>query len=128
MGFDDNPGTLRLNRRGKMVHRHDSQGGEDFRRRTYAVLSELAEAASARLLAPPLIVARRLPVTVHPLGGAAMAESPERGVTDPFGEVFGYAGLHVADGSLACAPTGVPPSMTIAALAERTIENVIRRC
>ncbi|MFH1417317.1 MAG: GMC oxidoreductase, partial [Planctomycetota bacterium] len=47
-------------------------------------------------------------------------------VTDPFGEVYGYPGLYVADGSLLPTPTGVPPSMTIAALAEYVAENLVK--
>jgi cholesterol oxidase len=58
-------------------------------------------------------------LTVHPLGGCAMATEPERGVVDPFGRVFGCDGLYVADGSILPGPAGVNPSMTIAALAER---------
>jgi cholesterol oxidase len=58
-------------------------------------------------------------LTVHPLGGCAMASDRERGVVDPFGRVFGCEGLYVADGSILPGPVGVNPSMTIAALAER---------
>ena len=58
-------------------------------------------------------------VSVHPLGGAPVADSIERGVVDHTGEVFGHRGLFVADGSLYPAAPGLPPSMTIAALAER---------
>lgn len=39
-------------------------------------------------------------VSVHPTGGAAMAESPGKGVVDHRGEVFGYPGLYVSDASL----------------------------
>jgi cholesterol oxidase len=58
-------------------------------------------------------------LTVHPLGGCAMASDPEHGVVDPHGRVFGTDGLYVADGSILPGPVGVNPSMTIAALAER---------
>jgi cholesterol oxidase len=58
-------------------------------------------------------------VSVHPLGGARLADSLEQGVVDHTGEVFGHRGLFVADGSLYPAAPGLPPSMTIAALAER---------
>lgn len=57
--------------------------------------------------------------TVHPLGGCAMAGGPDEGVTDHLGQVFGHPGLFVADGSLYPRSPGIPPSMTIAALAER---------
>lgn len=57
--------------------------------------------------------------TVHPLGGCSMADSPEQGVTNHLGEVFGHRSLYVADGSLYPKSPGLPPSLTIAALAER---------
>ncbi len=128
MGLEDNPGELRLSRRGKLVHRRDSRRSEDYRRRTMETLGELAAAAEAKLIAPPAMIARLLPVTVHPLGGAVMADSAEAGVVDPLGEVFGHPGLYVADGSIVPTPTGVPPSMTIAVLAERIAENMVTRC
>jgi cholesterol oxidase len=58
-------------------------------------------------------------LSVHPLGGVPVAESPERGVVDHTGQVFGHPGQFVADGSLYPEAPGIPPSMTIAALAER---------
>ncbi len=58
-------------------------------------------------------------VSVHPMGGAAIGRGPDEGVVDHRGEVFGNPGLFVADGSLYPSEPGVPPSLTIAALAER---------
>lgn len=58
-------------------------------------------------------------VTVHPFGGAAIADGPEEGVVDHTGQVFGNPGLYIADGSLLPRAPGLPPAMTIAALAER---------
>ena len=67
-------------------------------------------------------------VCVHALGGCALADTPEEGVTssDPstFGQVFGYEGLYVADGALAPGPVGANPSATITALAERVAEGI----
>ncbi len=57
--------------------------------------------------------------TVHPLGGCAVGRTPEDGVVDHRGQVFGHPGLYIADGSLYPRSPGIPPSLTIAALAER---------
>jgi cholesterol oxidase len=57
--------------------------------------------------------------TVHPLGGASIGRGPEEGVVDHTGEVFGNPGLFIADGALYPRSPGIPPSLTIAALAER---------
>lgn len=128
MGADRNAGKLVLGRRGRLRHRHDPGPGAAFCARTQEVLEEIAGITGGRLIVPPSTIVRRMPITVHPLGGAVMAESPDGGVTDPFGEVFGHPGLYVADGSLVPSPTGVPPSMTIAALAERVAEQLILAC
>jgi cholesterol oxidase len=57
--------------------------------------------------------------TVHPLGGVGIGNHAGDGVVDHRGQVFGHSGLYVADGSLYPRAPGIPPSMTIAALAER---------
>jgi cholesterol oxidase len=64
-------------------------------------------------------------VTVHPLGGCPMGHSPETGVVDAHGEVFGHPGLYVADGSIMPGPVGPNPALTIAGLADRAAERVI---
>jgi cholesterol oxidase len=62
-----------------------------------------------------------VPMTAHILGGATIGASPSSGVTDAYHRVFGYAGLHVIDGSAVPANLGVNPSLTITALAERAV-------
>ena len=59
--------------------------------------------------------------TAHPLGGAVM-----NAVCSEHGEVFGYRNLFVVDGSLIPGSTAaVNPSLTIAALAERSMEHIL---
>lgn len=68
---------------------------------------------------------------VHALGGCRMATSVQGGVVDSFGRVFDpvrgatYDGLRIADGSIFPGSLGVPPSLTIAALAERVAESLL---
>jgi cholesterol oxidase len=62
---------------------------------------------------------KRTIASVHPLGGAGIGRHAGEGVVDHRGEVFGHPGLHVADGSILPRAPGIPPSLTIAALAER---------
>lgn len=67
-------------------------------------------------------------VTVHSLGGCRLADSEEQGVTsaDPkiMGQVFGYQGLYVADGSLLPTAVGANPVATISALSEKVAEGI----
>ncbi|MGI5215441.1 GMC oxidoreductase [Plantactinospora sp. CA-290183] len=64
---------------------------------------------------------------MHALGGVRPSRDTTTGVVDEAGEVHGYPGLIVMDGSVLPAATGVNPSATILAAAERSIETVIRR-
>lgn len=86
----------------------------------------LSEAAGGDLRVPLYWRLFRTLVTVHPLGGCCMGTDPETGVVDHRGEVFGAPGLFVADGAVLPRPTGRNPSMTIAAVAERTADQMIR--
>jgi cholesterol oxidase len=60
-----------------------------------------------------------IPLTAHFLGGAAIGDSPETGVIDPYQRVYGYPTLSVADGAAVSANLGVNPSLSITAQAER---------
>lgn len=62
-----------------------------------------------------------VPTTAHIIGGCPIGTSPEHGVIDPYHRVYGYDGLHVADGSAVTANLGVNPSLTITAMAERAM-------
>ncbi|MFH5227379.1 GMC oxidoreductase [Antrihabitans spumae] len=64
-------------------------------------------------------------ITPHPLGGCNMASSPDKGVVDHAGKVFGHTGLYVMDGSIIPYAIGRNPSKTIAAVAERAVEILL---
>lgn len=66
-------------------------------------------------------------LTVHSLGGCHLSETPNEGVVSPDGEVHGYPGLFVADGSLVPTAIGFHPVMTIAAVCERIAERIAAR-
>ncbi|MDD5272742.1 MAG: GMC oxidoreductase [Methylovulum sp.] len=67
-------------------------------------------------------------ITVHALGGCRLADDACQGVTSAdahnFGQVFGYQGLYVADGSLLPTAVGANPVATISALSERVAEGI----
>ena len=65
-----------------------------------------------------------VPATAHCLGGAVIADSPERGVVDHRHRVFGYKNMYVCDGSVVAANLGVNPSLTITALSERAMSYI----
>ncbi|MBW4642248.1 MAG: twin-arginine translocation signal domain-containing protein [Goleter apudmare HA4340-LM2] len=61
--------------------------------------------------------------TAHPLGGAVVGR-----VCNPFGQVLGYPNLFVVDGSFIPGSTACSnPSLTIAALAEQSMDHLLNR-
>jgi cholesterol oxidase len=89
-------------------------------------MNEVATGLKGKFQAGPSTMLSRM-VTVHPLGGVPMGRTPGQGVVDSYGEVFGYPGLFVADGSIMPGPVGVNPALTIAAVAERASSRVIEK-
>jgi cholesterol oxidase len=79
---------------------------------------DIADALGAKFQRNPSWYLGRL-ITVHPLGGCPMGRTADEGVVDSYGEVFGYPGFTIADGSVMPGPVGPNPSLTIAALADR---------
>jgi cholesterol oxidase len=84
-------------------------------------MGAISEAAGGRYAGSPLYrwPFRRV-ATAHPLGGCSMGDDPATSVVDDRGEVWGYPGLYVVDGSIVPSALAVNPSLTIAALAERS--------
>ena len=126
MGRDSPGGRLRL--QGDALELDWSPDGESaayFRASRDAARRVAAELGGS--LGPRALVRRSRGLTVHPLGGCAMGETPSDGVVDPWGEVFGRRGLFVADGSVMPGPVGPNPGLTIAALADRFAERMIER-
>jgi hypothetical protein len=63
----------------------------------------------------------------HPLGGCRMAESKAEGVVDHRNEVFDHEGLFCIDSSAIPTSLGVNPSLTISAVSERAVAQLIDR-
>ncbi len=94
-------------------------------KRMEKVISGLAETYGGRCV--PLLtwkMAKRT-FTFHPLGGCAVSTSQRTGVVAPHGEVYGYPGLFISDGSVIPTALGFHPAMTIAAVSERIAAGVV---
>lgn len=120
MGRDSSAAVVTFDGREIRTSADRCQDGELFTR-IEDVSASIAAAFGGRrvLVNVPFGRGSRRIFTVHPMGGAPIARSPKEGVVDHRGQVFGNPGLFVADGSLFPRGPACPPSMTIAALAER---------
>jgi cholesterol oxidase len=123
MGRDIPDGTMRL-RGGDLELDWTTASSSTFFDRVEATMRDIAGALDATLANTPMWLFKKV-ITVHPLGGVPMATGPDQGVVDHWGEVFGYPGLHVVDGSVMPGPVGPNPSLTIAAFAERAAAHIV---
>jgi cholesterol oxidase len=122
MGRDVPDGVMSL--RGKYLEVDwTTRTSRDYFEAVKAAMERLADGMGARFNDSPLWYFRRV-VTVHPLGGCPMGGTPETGMVDPWGQVYGCPGLYVADGAVMPGPVGPNPSLTIAALADRFAERI----
>lgn len=125
IGRDDAGGRIHLTRRGIDVSWDYRSANAALINRQIAAMAELADFYNGEFA--PLVFwnAFRRTITVHPLGGCGMSTHRNQGVVSPTGEVHGYPGLFVADGSVVPTSIGFHPAMTISALAERTADAVV---
>ena len=100
-------------------------GSDEYVRQVRETFKQIAKGMKARYRDYMSKTLSRF-ITVHPLGGVAMATNPQNGVVDSWGRVFGYENehLYVADGSVMPGPIGPNPAFTIAALADRFSERL----
>jgi cholesterol oxidase len=123
MGRDVPDGWMRL-RRGYLDVRWTARNSRAYFDRVGERMQDIAGALGGHFLPDPLWWLSLL-ITVHPLGGCPMGEDRRRGVVDPWGQVFSYPGLSIADGSVMPGPVGANPSLTIAALADRFADRIL---
>lgn len=124
MGLDKANGTLRLNRQGWLEIDWPQQSNRPLYDAILALGKRFTRfiGGTRFLPMPTWLWPIRNNITVHPLGGCALAESPQQGVVSALdgsrGQVFGYRALYVADGSLMPTALGANPAATITALSE----------
>ena len=115
MGIDAMDGVISL-KNGKLDIDFDPKNSPVYGR----IFDTMAEIAA--LSGRKVYVSRR-PSTVHPTGGACVGEIEKGGVVDAGGEVHNNPGLFVADAAALPAPTGTPPTLSIAAWAENVAQR-----
>ena len=124
MGRDFANGRLSLN--GDLLEcdwtRKKSRAYFDRVRRTG---DAIAQALNGKYIDTPSYRYLHQVLTAHPLGGCPMGSTANDGVVNSYGEVFGYPGLYVVDGSVMPGPVGPNPSLTIAAISDRAADHII---
>ncbi len=125
MGRDVPDGVLKL-RGDRLDLAWTSASSEAYFERVLATMRRIGAVLGARCVDNPMWLRKRV-ITAHPVGGAPMGRDSSAGVCDPYGEVFGYPGLYIADGAAMPGPVGPNPSLTIAALADRMCTRLLEK-
>lgn len=125
MGIDVSPGCLYLDDEQRLLAYWNIAANEPFSTMEDRLMRDVARALGGELRLNPDSTSRQRPVIVHNLGGCAMSDRPEDGVTDRNGKVWGTRALYVLDGAAVPGPLGANPSATIAAIAERNVRKAL---
>jgi cholesterol oxidase len=124
MGREVPDGRLYLNDAGYLALDWQMDGDGGYFSQITAVMRAIANELGATFQENPLAHLSRV-ITVHPLGGCPMGEHPAAGVIDRDGQVFGYPGFYIADGSALPGTVGPNPAFTIAACADRSADRLL---
>ena len=124
MGRDVPEGIMSLQDGGLNIDWKKNGASKEYFERVREVSKAVAEEIGGVFLDNPIWLLSRV-VTVHALGGAPMGRDDSEGVVDPWGRVYNYPGLHIADGSVMPGPVGPNPSLTIAGLADRFADDIL---
>ena len=125
MGIDAAPGQLYLDEEQRLLAYWDRAANARLATMQERLMHDIANALEGEMRLNPDATVRQRPVTVHNLGGCAMSDLPEDGVTTPDGKVWGTRALYVLDGAAMPGSLGANPSATIAAIAERNVRKAL---
>ena len=138
MGHDEGNGRI-IKKDGRWQIKWEGLRESSYRKMVFREFDRMARAHGGRYkrlkaFGPNL-------VTVHPLGGCGMSDSPLMGPTNQLGQVYDFQGggsidpytgvprvhpgLYVADGSVIPTALGVNPYMTIGAVSQRIAEHIV---
>ncbi len=124
---------LTKTRRGVKLHLKMSPELDAYLKRAHEVITHILEENGCTELLLDFVDNQGAPYPdlhlsgAHQMGGARMADSPDNGVVDASGRVFGHEGLYVTDGAALCSSLAVNPSLTILANDERIADGLVAR-
>lgn len=118
MGADKANGTLAFER-GRLRLDYDLHANPVYQS-VFETLDRLSDISGRRIGFD-----RKTAFTAHAMGGCRIGPSSGEGAVDGAGRLYGNEGLYVADASVLPAPTGGPPSLSIAAWSSHVAASLI---
>lgn len=119
MGEDAMDGVISMGRRGMRIDFNPANS--PIYERIHQAFKAVSEYSGRK------VYAFKRPSTVHPMGGACVGRTPEEGVIDGRGEVYGHPGLFVADAAAFPRSIGGPPTASIAAWGRHVAAGIAER-
>ncbi len=102
--------------------------GELHYQRVRDMMERVSHALGGTFVENPMDYLLNRYITVHPLGGLCLGDTPATGAVDArTAQLFGFENLYVVDASIIPVATGPNPSLTIAALAEMYAERLCEK-
>lgn len=123
MGRDRSTGEIKLNQNKKVDIKYNYSDSELHYDRVREQMNAISDKLGGHFIDNPLTHIHKM-VAVHPLGGCPIGSNSENGFVNTEGKVFNYEGLYVLDGSIIPTSIGPNPSLTIAAIAERSMSLI----
>jgi choline dehydrogenase-like flavoprotein len=133
-GYTEPYCSLSFNRKGKLeIYAESKSHLEEFNQNGTRILTKLIHSSGGTTISTDFMRRNGLPFpklhfsSTHQLGSCRMADTPDRGVVNSNGEVYGYPGMYVTDGAAIPSSLIVNPSLTILANAERITKGILDR-
>jgi cholesterol oxidase len=128
MAHEGGGGVMSINKKGRLDLSWPDAGKRPVFEKISKTLRQATAATGGTYVDNPMwskMLGRNL-ISVHPLGGCAMADDADKGTVDHKARVFDgegslHDGLYVMDGSIMPRSLGVNPSFTISATCERAM-------
>ncbi len=118
---DQDPGTLRLSNKGRLViDKPLSDGDRQRANRGNQIVHDIFSSLGAReIMTSPVQIA------LHLMGGCRIGSSERNSVVNENFQVHGLPRLHIADSSIFPNAPGINPSLSIMALSHRAAETLL---
>ena len=118
---DQDPGTLRLNNKGRLqIQKTLSDGDRQRANRGNSIVKDLFTSLGAReIMTSPMQIA------LHLMGGCGIGTEASRSVVNEGFQVHGMPNLYIADSSIFPNAPGINPSLSIMALSHRASESIL---
>ena len=119
---DTNPGTIKVNRKGKaLIKKVQNEEDKSRYKKGVAVIDKIFRSTGAKQ-----IIHGRFGIGLHLMGCCAMGTDSKTSVVSPEFSIHGHPRIFAADSSVFPNAPGINPSLTIMALSKRAAHTILK--